>query len=184
METSKKKRSCGGAFHKDRREMCKAARSAKARKSACDEQNKETIKRERDVTTPRAFHKLLGNFLAISRTFEKLLELSSNSETSEQLLVLQIGPKPLMKLFLSHAVYNGIEICYCDFIHKVKIDLLKEKLLNTPSPPPNEAASISLKGQVAQSSRRSVAPVQWSLSVLCQKSENTESCSNHLHHSM
>ena len=44
--------------------MCKAARSAKARKSACDEQNKETIKRERvrDVTTPRAFHKLLGNF--------------------------------------------------------------------------------------------------------------------------
>ena len=70
METSKKKRSCGGAFHKDRREMCKAARSAKARKSACDEQNKETIKRERvrDVTTPRAFHKLLGNFLATSRT--------------------------------------------------------------------------------------------------------------------
>ena len=36
--------------------MCKAARSAKARKSVCDEQNKETIKREsvRDVTTPRA----------------------------------------------------------------------------------------------------------------------------------
>ena len=70
METSKKKRGCGGAFHKDRREMCKAARSAKARKSVCDEQNKETIKREsvRDVTTPRAFHKLLGNFLATSRT--------------------------------------------------------------------------------------------------------------------
>ena len=47
--------------------MCKAAR--KARKSVCDEQNKETIKREsvRDVTTPRAFHKLLGNFLATSR---------------------------------------------------------------------------------------------------------------------
>ena len=84
---------------------------------------------------------MLGNFLAISRTFEKLLELSSNSETSEQLLVLQIGPKPLMKLFLSHAVYNGTEICYCDFIHKVKIELLKEKLLNTPSPPrpPNAA---------------------------------------------
>ena len=165
--------------------MCKAARSAKARKSVCDEQNKEAIKREsvKDVTTPRAFHKLLGNFLAISRTFEKLLELSSNSETSEQLLVLQIGPKPLMKLFLSHAVYNGIEICYCDFIHKVKIELLKEKLLNTPSPPPNEAASISLKGQVAQSSRRSVAPVQWSLSVLCQN-QNPERCSNHLRDSM
>ena len=46
--------------------MCKVARSAKARNSVCDEQNKETIKREsvRDVTTPRAFHKLLGNFLA------------------------------------------------------------------------------------------------------------------------
>ena len=50
--------------------MCNAARSAKARKSVCDEQNKETIKREsvRDVTTPRAFHKLLGNVLATSRT--------------------------------------------------------------------------------------------------------------------
>ena len=33
--------------------MCKSARSAKARKSVCDEQNKEAIKREsvRDVTT-------------------------------------------------------------------------------------------------------------------------------------
>ena len=69
--------------------MCKAARSAKARKSVFDEQNKETIKRERvrDVTTPRAFHKLLGNF----SYFEQLLELSSNSKISEQLLVLQIG---------------------------------------------------------------------------------------------
>ena len=104
--------------------MCKAARSAKARKSVCDEQNKETIKREsvRDVTTPRAFHKL------------RLLELSSNSETSEQLLVLQIGLKPLMKLFQSHAVYNGAEICYRDFIQKVKIELLKEKLVNNPPP--------------------------------------------------
>ena len=57
------------AFHKDRREVCKAARSTKARKSVFDEQNKEAIKREsvRDVTTPRAFHKLLGNFLATSR---------------------------------------------------------------------------------------------------------------------
>ena len=50
--------------------MCISARSAKARKSICDEQNKETIKREsvRDVTTPRAFHKLLGNYLASSGT--------------------------------------------------------------------------------------------------------------------
>ena len=61
---------------------------------------------------------------------------------------------------------------------------------NTPLTPKksisfdNEAASTSLKGQVARSSRRSVAPVQWSLSVLCQKFENTESCSNRLHHSM
>ena len=103
--------------------MCKAARSAKTRKSVCDEQNKETIKREsvRDVTTPRAFHKLLGL-------------------------------KPLIKLFQSHAVYNGAEICYRDFIQKVKIELLKEKLVNNPPPPPpqeksiccdNEAASIS-----------------------------------------
>ena len=76
--------------------MCKAARSAKARKSVCDEQNKETIKRQniRDVTTPWAFHKLLGNFLATSRISsnffrsEQFLELSSNSEISEQLLVL------------------------------------------------------------------------------------------------
>ena len=111
--------------------MCRAVRSAKARKSVCDEQNKKAIKREsvRDVTTPRASHKLLGNLLATSSYSGKLLELSSNSETSEQLLVLQIGLKPLMKLFQSHAVYNGKEICYRDFIHKVKIELLKEKLL-------------------------------------------------------
>ena len=72
--------------------MCKAARSAKARESVCDEQNKETIKRDsaRDVTTPRAFHKLLDNFLATSRTSSNFSS-SSNSEKSEQLLVLQIG---------------------------------------------------------------------------------------------
>ena len=48
--------------------MCKAPRSAKARKSVCDEQNKEAMKREivSDVTTPRAFHMLLGNVLATS----------------------------------------------------------------------------------------------------------------------
>ena len=46
--------------------------------------------------------------------------------------MLQIGLKPLMKLFQSYAVYNGTEICYHDFIHKVKIELLKEKLLNNP----------------------------------------------------
>ena len=88
--------------------MCKAARSAKARKSVCAEQNKEAIKREsvRDVTTPRAFHKLLGNFLATSRfssnffRSEQFFELSSNSEISEQLLVLQIG---LSSIF--HNVY-------------------------------------------------------------------------------
>ena len=38
----------------------------------------------------------------------------------------------------------------------------------------NEAASTSLKGQVARSSRRSVSPVQWNLSVLCQKSKPRE----------
>ena len=72
--------------------MCKAARSAKTQKSVCDEQNKETRKREsvRDVATPRAFHKLLGNFLATSRTSSNFSS-SSNSEKSEQLLVLQIG---------------------------------------------------------------------------------------------
>ena len=60
-----------------------------------------------------------------------------NEETSEQLLVPQIGLKPLMKLFRSHAVYDGKEI-YRDFIHKVKIELLKEKLLNnSPPTPPN-----------------------------------------------
>ena len=40
-----------------------------------------------------------------------------------------------MKLFLIHAVYNRSEICYRDLINKVKIELLKEKLLNTPIPP-------------------------------------------------
>ena len=79
-----------------------------------------------------------------------------NEEISEQLLVPQIGLKPLMKLFRSHAVYDGKEICYRDFIHKVKIELLKEKLLNNSPPTPpnaekiicydNEAASISFKG--------------------------------------
>ena len=78
METSKEKRSCSDSLSTDAEkwlstrtdEMCKAARRAKARKSVCDEQNKETRKREsvRDVTTPRAFHKLLGNFFATSRT--------------------------------------------------------------------------------------------------------------------
>ena len=48
--------------------------------------------------------------------------------------MIQIGLKPLMKLFQSHAVYNGKEICYRDFIHKVKIELLKEKLVNNPPP--------------------------------------------------
>ena len=95
--------------------------------------------------------------------------------------MLQIGLKPLMKLFQSHAVYNGTQICYRDFIHKVNIELLKEKLLNNPPQTEkksicfdNEAASTSLKGQVARSSRRSVSPVQWSLSVLCQKSKPRE----------
>ena len=84
--------------------------------------------------------------------------------------MLQIGLKPLMKLFQSHAVYNGTEICYRDFKQKVKIELLKEKLVNNPPQTQeksiccdNEAASTSLKGQVARSSRRSVAPVQRSL---------------------
>ena len=84
--------------------------------------------------------------------------------------MLQIALKPLMKLFQSHAVYDGTEICYRDFIQKVKIELLKEQLLNNPPQTQkksicfdNEAASISLKGQVARSSRRNVAPVQWSL---------------------
>ena len=86
-----------------------------------------------------------------------------------------------MKLFLIHAVYNRSEICYRDLINKLKIELLKEKLLNNPKShimgplrlliiPPNaeksicfdnEAASTSLTQQVARSSRRSVAPVQW-----------------------
>ena len=46
--------------------------------------------------------------------------------------MLQIALKPLMKLFQSHAVYDGTEICYRDFIQKVKIELLKEQLLNNP----------------------------------------------------
>ena len=80
--------------------MCKAARSAKARKSVCDE--RESV---RYVTTPRAFHKLLGNFLAtsrISRNFfrsEQFLELSSNSEISEQLLVLLVAFHPYFTMF-------------------------------------------------------------------------------------
>ena len=37
-----------------------------------------------------------------------------------------------MKLFQSHDVYNGTEICYRDFKQKVKIELLKEKLVNNP----------------------------------------------------
>ena len=86
--------------------------------------------------------------------------------------MLQIGLKPLMKVFQSHAVYNGTEICYRyrDFKQKVKIELLKEKLVNNPPQTQeksiccdNEAASTSLTGQVARSSRRSVAPVQRSL---------------------
>ena len=71
-----------------------------------------------------------------------------------------------MKLFLIHAVYNRSEICYRELINKVKIELLKEKLLNNPPQTQkksicfdNEAASPSLKGQVARSNRRSVAPV-------------------------
>ena len=82
-----------------------------------------------------------------------------------------------MKLFLIHAVYNRSEICYRDLINKVKIELLKEKLLNNPPKCResicfnNEVASTSLKQQVARSTRRSAAPVQWSLSVLCQKSK-------------
>ena len=86
-----------------------------------------------------------------------------------------------MKLFLIHAFYNGTEICYHDFIHKVKIGLLKEELLNnppllTPPPPPpkkrrNKVFVLTTKGQVVRNSRRGVAPVQWSLSVLCQKSK-------------
>ena len=50
--------------------MRKAASSAKARKSVRDEQNEEAIKRNsvRDVTTPKAFHQLLGNFLETFRT--------------------------------------------------------------------------------------------------------------------
>ena len=59
--------------------------------------------------------------------------------------MLQIGLKPLMKLFQSHAVYNGKEICYRDFIHKVKIELLKEKLVNNPPPPQNAAKKYLLR---------------------------------------
>ena len=63
-------------------------------------------------------------------------------------------------------VYNGTEMSYRDFIHEVKIELLKEKLLNNaPNAEKsicfdNEAAYTSLKQQVARSTRRSVAPVQ------------------------
>ena len=51
-------------------ERCAKLLEAQRHKSVCDEQNKETRKREsvRDVTTPRDFHKLLGNVLATSRT--------------------------------------------------------------------------------------------------------------------
>ena len=70
----------------------------------------------------------------------------------------------LIKLFLIHAVYSRSEICYLDLINKLKIELLKRSICFD-----NEAASTSLKQQVARSSRRSVAPVQWSLSVLCPK---------------
>ena len=72
-------------------------------------------------------------------------------------------------------------MCYRDFIHEVKIELLKEKLLNNP---PNAEKSIcfdneaaytsSTKQQVARSTRRSVAPVPWSLSVLYQESKPQE----------
>ena len=87
--------------------MCKAARSAKAQKSVCDEQNKEAIKREsgRYVTTPMAFHKLVGNFLPTSRISsnffrsEQFLEPSSNSEISEQLLVLLVAFHPYFTTF-------------------------------------------------------------------------------------
>ena len=71
-----------------------------------------------------------------------------------------------MKLFLIHVVYNGTEMCYRDFIHEVKIELLKGKLLNNPPNAEksicfdNEAAYTSLKQQVARSTRRSLAPVQ------------------------
>ena len=62
--------------------------------------------------------------------------------------------------------YNGTEMNYRDFIQEVKIELLKEKLLNNPPNAEksicfdNEAASTSLKQQVARSTRRSFAPVQ------------------------
>ena len=102
-----------------------------------------------------------------------------------------------MKLFQSHAVCNGTEICNRDFIHKVKIELLKEKLLNNPPPHQkkkkkkaekricfdNEAASTSLQRQVTRSGRRSVAPVN-GIFLYFAKSQNPERRSNHLHHSM
>ena len=68
--------------------------------------------------------------------------------------MLQIGLKPLMKLFQSHAVYNGKEICYRDFIQKVKIELLKEKLVNNPPPPPKkkQQKSICCDNEVASTS--------------------------------
>ena len=68
------------------------------------------------------FEQLLSNLLG---DYGKLFEKSR----------LTCGkPYPLMKLFQSHAVCNGTEICHRDFIQKVKIELLKEKLLNTPPP--------------------------------------------------
>ena len=85
-----------------------------------------------------------------------------------------------MKLFLIHVVYNGTEMCYRDFIHEVKIELLKEKLLNNPPNAEksicfdNEAAYTSLKQQVARSTRRSVAPVQCSLSVCTLPKNKTQ----------
>ena len=97
--------------------------------------------------------------------------------------MLQIALKPLIKLFQSHAVYDGTEICYRDFIQKSENWAFEGKSSKYRPPPEtqeksiccdNEAASISLKGQVARSSRKSVAPVQWSLSVPCQKSKPRE----------
>ena len=43
--------------------MCKAARRAKARKSVCDEQNKEAIKRDsvRDVTSALTYMNINTN---------------------------------------------------------------------------------------------------------------------------
>ena len=75
-----------------------------------------------------------------------------------------------MKLFLIHVVYNGTEMCYRDFIQEVKIELLKEELLNNPPQTQKKVFALTTKGQVLRNSR-SVAPAQWSLSVFCQKSK-------------